>query len=175
MLVLTHRELEAAGARWLRTRGYTLIEIEPVSSATGEVPDVIGWKRNMSILLEAKTSRADFARDREKECRHPAGAGLGQLRYYITSAGLILPEEVQNGWGLLAVYPKMTREIKTPPKLIEFSGRTSTKEVILLVSLVLKYRTERDDLRAAGLTAPKRSIFPPPTFVRNGPHPRDRP
>jgi hypothetical protein len=53
-----------------------------------------------SIVLEAKVSRADFLADAKKPHRQP-GKGLGRWRYYLCPEGLISPDELPLGWGLL--------------------------------------------------------------------------
>ena len=72
------------------------------SCASGETPDVIGWKgRCRSVLIECKVSRADFLADREKPFRKDPSLGMGCERFYLTPAGLIRPAELPGKWGLL--------------------------------------------------------------------------
>ena len=66
------------------------------------MPDAIGWKRAChSVLVECKISRSDFLADREKPFRQKSQLGMGCERYYLAPAGLLCPEELPNGWGLL--------------------------------------------------------------------------
>lgn len=101
MKTLSHSELVARAARWLwNTCGCNAVLTE-MSSYTGEIPDAIGWKPNgRSLLVECKTSRADFRADGEKEWRKNPLVALGAERYYFCQPGIIKPEELPEGWGL---------------------------------------------------------------------------
>ncbi len=107
---LSHDELTKLGARWLRNNGYVTFR-ESGATMGNERADVIGWKASgSSILIECKTSRADFFNDLKKECRRFDEAGFGVFRYYLCPAGLLKPSEVPEKWGLLYAYEsKITR------------------------------------------------------------------
>ena len=98
---MTHAQLVEKAVRWLRYYrcGVVLSEQACVS---GEMPDAIGWKRaNHSVLVECKITRADFLADRAKPFRLKPEQGVGSERFYLAGAGLIKPEELPVGWGLL--------------------------------------------------------------------------
>lgn len=103
----THAELVTLAARWLRgTRKCSLVATERKPWVTDEHPDAIGWRpRGESILVEAKTSVADFLADLRKP--HRAGAGMGRERWYLTPSGLLAhrmrPDLWPADWGLLEV------------------------------------------------------------------------
>lgn len=107
---MNHKELCEIGANWLKRsqsangHGCHIAIIEP--ACYGENPDVIGFRhgfdRNGAIVLEAKTSRADFFADRKKPHRQ-AGCGMGRWRYFICPEGLIDCNELPEGWGLVYV------------------------------------------------------------------------
>lgn len=87
--------------QWLRAYRCGVILSEQ-ACASGEMPDAIGWKRAChSVLLECKLSRADFLADREKPFRQKSHLGMGCERYYLAPLGLLRPEELPDGWGLL--------------------------------------------------------------------------
>lgn len=66
------------------------------------MPDAIGWKGAChSVVVECKVSRADFLADREKPFRKKPHLGLGCERFYLTPAGMLQPEELPGGWGLV--------------------------------------------------------------------------
>jgi hypothetical protein len=93
--------LVASAVQWLRKYrcGIVLSEQACVSS---EMPDAIGWKRTChSVVVECKISRADFIADQDKPFRQKPELGLGCERFYLTPAGLLDPEELPRGWGLL--------------------------------------------------------------------------
>ena len=100
--VLTHDDLCERAARWLKnTKGCRLVLREVVSYA-GETPDAIGWVASggWSTLVECKTSRSDFKADEKKYCRRSLYS-MGQRRFYMTPPGLLNPNELPDGWGLL--------------------------------------------------------------------------
>jgi hypothetical protein len=99
--VMTHAQLVDKAVRWLRSYrcGVVLSEQACVS---GEMPDAIGWKQAChSVLVECKVTRADFLVDHGKPFRLKPEHGVGGERYYLTSPGLIKPDELPPGWGLL--------------------------------------------------------------------------
>ena len=117
---MTHERLVKAAVAWLRRYGCGVVLSEQ-SCASGETPDAIGWKRAChSVVIECKISRADFLADREKPFRVKPEKGMGCERFYLAPAGLISPDEVPTGWGLL-----------------ELSGR----EVLVVVAACKKMRT----------------------------------
>jgi hypothetical protein len=125
---MTHAALVELAVRWLRTAYRCGIILSEQACASGEVPDVIGWKGHCrSVLVECKISRADFLADRHKPWRaHPDGA-LGCERYYLAPAGLIAVAELPDGWGLLeargrkvsvAIACHKRRSLRTPAGLL---------------------------------------------------------
>jgi hypothetical protein len=89
-----------------------------------EIPDAIGWLRSgISLLIECKASRGDFLSDAVKPSRRSGKAGvsggpepsnaeppikpprktegLGAYRFYLAPSGLLHPDELPEGWGLL--------------------------------------------------------------------------
>lgn len=115
--VLTHAELVLRAERWLRgTRRCIAVVIE-MDTLGREMPDAIGWTsgdQSQSILVECKTSRADFFRDRKKPFRRHPERGMGDLRFYMVSPGIIKPDELPSGWGLLEARDKQVRVIVQP-------------------------------------------------------------
>jgi hypothetical protein len=104
MKLFTHAELVSRGARWARNTYGCKVVLTENESYSGETPDVIGWKRNgRSILIECKTSRPDFLADAKKPFRANTVIALGAERYYMTNVGLLKPEELPEGWGLVEV------------------------------------------------------------------------
>lgn len=123
-----HRKLCEVAAKWLKRpsstggHGCHLALIEP--ACYGENCDVIGYRhgaKNISdydayaereyisnydvgtILIEAKTSRADFLNDAKKPHRIDPQMGVGKWRYYICPEGLINVEDLPPKWGLIWV------------------------------------------------------------------------
>lgn len=95
---MTHSDLVSAAAKCLqKTCAVVITEM----ATTGETPDVIGWRGVFSTVVECKTSRADFAADRGKKFRAFPENGMGYFRYYFAPDGLLNPDEMPNGWGLM--------------------------------------------------------------------------
>jgi len=119
---MTHDELCERAARWLRGRKPSTQEcwsprvcrlvLREVVSAVDEIPDAIGWwGSGQSILVECKASRADYLRDAHKGHRSYACA-IGAQRYYMTPPGLLSPDELPDGWGLLEVHKRSVKVVK---------------------------------------------------------------
>ena len=99
---MTHAQLVRLAEQWLRKRYRCGIVLSEQSCASGETPDVIGWKNSCrSVLIECKISRADFFADREKPWRRNPGNGMGCERFYLAPQGLIEKHELPKAWGLL--------------------------------------------------------------------------
>jgi hypothetical protein len=122
---MTHSELIRRGIEWLRTAQRCHFVLSETAGGNGEIPDAIGFKGtqsergNVSIVIEAKVSRADFRTDRKKPFRGHDVQGMGLLRYYIVPDELVRDHELDalidlpgalpgtrfkfgvSGWGLL--------------------------------------------------------------------------
>lgn len=102
----THRELCEIAERWLMGSQRCQVAIaEPNCIVTNERPDAIGFKGFHSILVEAKTSRADFLADLKKPFRICPQKGMGYYRYYICEPEIITSDDLPERWGLLHVIP----------------------------------------------------------------------
>lgn len=123
-----HQKLVTAGRAWLERRCHVVIS-EMASQA--EEPDAIGWRHEGSILIECKASRADYWADGDKQSRTFSEAAMGRLRYYLVPRGLITPDEVYTGWGLLEWDGRWVRMKK---ESTVFSPYGWTAEMRLLIS-----------------------------------------
>ena len=99
----SHAELVVLGEKWLKRQncGVVFRDAFRASTTHGEQPDAIGWRHNISILVECKASRADFLADRAKTFRAEPAKGIGDWRFYLCQKDLILESELPSGWGLL--------------------------------------------------------------------------
>ena len=95
--MITHIKLVKKARAWLLRR-YGLVISE--MAAGSEQADAIGLGGD-STLIECKASRSDFLADLRKSFRHYPDSGMGDNRYYFAPRGLIKPDELQSGWGLL--------------------------------------------------------------------------
>lgn len=129
---MTHEQLVNLARKWLikaRNCGVVLTETQAQS---GEVPDAIGWRGQFSVLIECKTSLADFRRDLHKWFRQP-GFGIGQQRFFMAPQGVIPVSELPDGWGLLEVAGSVVRTA-VEHDLVYLDEHRASSEVALLVS-----------------------------------------
>jgi hypothetical protein len=114
---MTHAQLVRLAENWLRRHYRCGIVLSEQSCASGETPDVIGWKgKCRSVLVECKISRADFLADREKPFRKDAAQGMGCERFYLTPRGLIDKAELPRGWGLLECRGRQIELVAKPAR-----------------------------------------------------------
>jgi len=129
---MTHDDLVKTAKKWLiKARNCSVILTE-TQAQSGEVPDAIGWRGQLSILIECKTSLADFRRDMGKWFRN-SGPGIGQQRYFMAPKGVIPVSEIPPNWGLLEVEG---RKVTTTKKvtLLYLDDRIASAEVPMLVA-----------------------------------------
>ena len=120
---MTHTDVVRFASAYLANR--CKVVLPEFYSHNSELPDVIGFNsgaviddghyehREYSLLVEVKVSRSDFMKDRKKSFRIRPEEGMGDFRYYCCPKGLIKPEEVPEGWGVLYVYPSgQVRSVK---------------------------------------------------------------
>lgn len=148
-MTITHRELVNAGRKWLKSpwrnatheghgRCACVLSEFVAATTTGEVPDVIGWHCCHSILIECKTSRADFAADAKKPFRRNPASGIGSQRWYLTPAGMLSPDELPKNWGLLELSEGTVNVVRV-------SGHFESNrlcEIGLLLSVIRRTKAE---------------------------------
>jgi hypothetical protein len=113
------------------------VVLSELKTCNSEIPDGLGFKAvgGESILVECKTTRADFLSDKKKFFRRNEWAGMGDKRFFMTPTGLVAPEEVPGPWGLIEVYPDSQRaHITKQAEKIE--GTNKNAEVSMLVSAI---------------------------------------
>ena len=94
---MTHKDLVKRARAWLtNNQRCTVVLTEFATTNTRETPDAIGFfsSGGSSILVECKTSRADFLADNGKAHRQEEYLGMGNQRYYLVPAKLVKPQEV---------------------------------------------------------------------------------
>lgn len=133
-----HYKLCCEGAKWMRKQEWGIYRIVTVELCTLNVenPDVWGTSGFKSMLIEVKTSRADFRNDKRKkfrtddeEYRHYA---LGNKRYYLVPKGLVGIDELPPHWGLLEWDGTCIVKVKEAEEVVcENSG-----EVAMLCSIM---------------------------------------
>jgi hypothetical protein len=133
---MTHAQMVARAVDWLR-RYRCGVVLSEQACASGEVPDAIGWKGKChSVVVECKVSRADFLADRGKPFRENSEIALGCERFYLVPAGLITPQELPPGWGLLeCAGRKVETRVKPPRRSLRTPAGLEYEMNLLLASL----------------------------------------
>ncbi|WP_187292388.1 hypothetical protein [Paraglaciecola psychrophila] len=108
-----HNELCLRAAKYLKSNGFGVCFDDRFQAVTptGEIPDVMGFRNNVSCLIEVKVSRSDFLADKKKKFRGSPELGMGDWRFYLCPSDLIKAEELPEGWGLLYAKPKTIKAI----------------------------------------------------------------
>lgn len=149
----THAQLCQFAIDWLTTRAGCHFAIKELSTYAGEIPDAIGWKGEISIVIECKTSRSDYLADRSKWCRQNPARAMGDHRFFLSTPDVIPDyEAMPDGWGLLHWNGKKVKVIRAPMqtvhkntagksiKALNFSinrnAKCQTKEISFLTSTV---------------------------------------
>ncbi len=132
---MKHAHLVARAADWLRSRYGCGIVLSEQYCASGEVPDVIGWKAScQSVLVECKVSRSDFLADAHKPCRLAPEESLGSKRLYMAPAGIIAADELPKHWGLLECKGREVQLVVKPGKADLRTHIGLMKEMSLLLA-----------------------------------------
>jgi hypothetical protein len=130
-----HAQLVERAVEWLRYTYRCGIILSEQYCASGEVPDVIGWKGScQSVIVECKVSRSDFLADATKPFRLKPEEGLGSRRLYMAPAGLIALEELPKHWGLLECKGRQVQIAVKPGKQDLRSPVGLMKEMNLLLA-----------------------------------------
>ena len=120
------------------------VVLTELSAATygAEIPDILGFCPNKSILIECKASLADFRADQKKPFRIVGENSLGLLRWYLAPRGLIPVEEISDKWGLLEV---LQGRSVIATKKAEPQSRGYESEMTCLLSLIRRLNIAADD------------------------------
>lgn len=102
---MTHSELCKVACKWLKnTIRCGVVAVEPVcASLTGEIPDAIGFVATSArtVLVECKTSRSDFLKDKKKFHRNDhCSTSLGAWRFFLISGDFVTEKDIPDGWGV---------------------------------------------------------------------------
>jgi hypothetical protein len=145
----THADLVARAGRWLVNTYGCQTAFTEFESYTGEKPDAIGWKPNgRSVLVECKVSRSDFLVDRKKPFRMNPNIGVGAERYYMTTVGLVLPEELPEGWGLLEAKGNAVKVVSAcRPRKDMRSDMARKYEMMMLLAALRRTQVRIDPVR----------------------------
>lgn len=130
-----HARLVGHAVHWLRSHYKCGVILSEQYCATGEVPDVIGWKGFCrSVLVECKVSRGDFLADAAKPFRQSPEEGMGGERFYLAPAGVIRREDLPKHWGLLELRAREVHLVVKPGRIDLRSPTALMKEMNLLLA-----------------------------------------
>ena len=157
----THPNLIFAISQWaVGVAGYPLCVTECKVKISPEVPDALAFKANgNTALFEIKVSRSDFATDSGKKFRVEEDRGMGLLRYYVVPWGMVTPEEVAPGWGLLWVDEGGRVSLRRQSS--KFTRRKHAAEIATMVSALRRMAPQAE----AGVSA---KVYKVPTGSRTG-------
>lgn len=110
---IDHDSLAVEAAKFLKKSRCPIVFVKNNLMYLQEQPDVIafGLLYPCVVVVEVKTSRTDFLKDKHKPFRSNPSKGMGSARYYCCPEGLIKPEELPDGWGLMYYGNKKIRKI----------------------------------------------------------------
>jgi len=132
---MIHAQLVKLAESWLRCSYRCGVILSEQTCASGETPDVIGWKgKCRSVVVECKVSRADFLADAQKPWRQDPEIALGCERFFLAPAGLIAPAELPSGWGLLECRGRKLRLVVKPRRASLRSEQGLRHEMNLLLA-----------------------------------------
>lgn len=138
---ISHRELVDRAFTYLKFSFGCSVVFKERKTSISEEPDAIGFGGSSgTILIECKSSRADYLADAKKFFRRRPEEGMGYKRYYMAPVGLLGPTEIQDDWGLLEVYDKpprlRSRTVKRAKESKAFFERNTEAEVRYLTSAI---------------------------------------
>ena len=148
---ITHKELIKHAYRWLfkayqgasswghRECKVIVSEIR-ADTWMSEIPDCIGFDGKISVLVECKTSKADFLKDKEKGCRLLEDMPLGNQRWFLAPQGVIETKELPPKWGLIEVRGEGTRVVKKA----EYIENNKSGELNILISLIRRLKIKKE-------------------------------
>jgi hypothetical protein len=161
---VTHGELVQHAMVWLKDGRNCRVALSRIAPGA-ECPDAIGFflqpiaGRDVgyewaSVLIECKTSRADFIADSSKPFRVQPETGMGRYRYFLAPKGLLKPDELPQGWGLLEPTPKAARIVTLATERTVWNRDA---EFSMLLSVLNAYQAQGLDYKR----------LPTPTFTRH--------
>lgn len=127
-----HYELCLLAEKFLKKQNFGVVFRDGFHAVTtsGERFDTFAFRSNTSCLIEAKVSRGDFLKDKNKRFRNCPEIGVGLWRFYLSPPGIIDVSDLPEGWGLLhAVNEKIKKIHGWPPNTkwseAPFLGKTN--------------------------------------------------
>ena len=131
---IAHSELVTVAREWLRKTQKCSVVVSELKCMSIEQPDAIGWYNLNTHLVECKTSRADFLRDKKKIFRHYLDGGMGDFRWYLTLPNIIKSvDELPKNFGWLEYDGK---KVKILHKATYQPHKNDSYEASVLISVI---------------------------------------
>ena len=141
---MTHKDLVNHSMKIARKLGFPLVLPEMKAALrTNEIPDIIAFRGGgETLLIECKTSRADYLADRNKPFRQNPETGVGLYRILISTENVVHNDLYKN-WEHIILDEKGNIKTSTLPncgnmtlssKAHKFQNRNQTGELALLYS-----------------------------------------
>ena len=118
-----------------------------------EIADVWGYtvmhslrkfkQRYGSWVIEVKATRSDFLADAKKPHRQPGAEALGNYRMYYAAPGIISPDEVPAGWGLVEPWGDHRHRYPVIPEYFPPTVAASMAEVRIAARLSREFELLR--------------------------------
>ena len=144
-MTLTHKLLVELAAKRIKTHIDSIsLVLTELKSFAGEIPDVIAFRYDKTILIECKTSRADFLRNKNKNWYKNAQGykALGHYRIFFAPEGLIKTDELPALWGLITVSEHLVTKVEVEPRLFYESDVSTGGHQLILLSKIRRQREE---------------------------------
>jgi len=144
---MTHSELAKMAEQWLRIKMDCPMTAVGATLHSGENPDVIGFfDGGDSVVMECKTSKADFATDKYKPCRRFPENGMGDYRYLAVPVGVFkYGDRIYKNWGVIEFDDEGNFRIEAAPIKFEYSRKDL--EIALLVSAMRRSNNPANNVR----------------------------
>lgn len=140
MIKPAHSAFSVEGAlerRYRREKGWVVVDevTDSANCGRGDLVAIQCWSRPFAVGHEIKVSRADWLREAADPTKKE-WADFCRLRWFVAPRGVILPEELPTGWGLLEVTggksPKVRRVRAAPAREVAPIGLWLTRVLLRL-------------------------------------------
>ena len=132
-----HSELINIGKKWLKNQGGKFwscgVVFTEIVTVNTEIPDIIGFSSSGSVVIEVKSSRTDFLRDKNKMFRKHPYMGMGGYRFYLCPTDIIKEKDLPEKWGLVYVNENGKARIIVKP---EYQERNIKAEFTYMYSII---------------------------------------
>jgi hypothetical protein len=138
---MKHKDLNDLGEKFLKT-GYRFkykcqVIVKELKSSSNEIPDVIGFYSGGSVIIESKTSKADFNRDKKKNHRN---LGAGDYRFFLCEENLLSLDDLYDDWGLLYTDGTNVTVIKEPEH--RGADRNRYQDCLIMYSIIRRTKNK---------------------------------